>query len=167
MAPYIDSIDGPVVKAAEKALDMEDVKYVLPYASSEDEREIKDAFERTLMVRELSSEAAELADYWFFETTVRLHRKEEEKTYTGLKSPGTDWGPIIPKIDMAIETENLDELLNYLLNFIREDIISRFDDLLSKKDYDLSDVEDAREYINAREEFIEYTKKFYEYVEKG
>lgn len=167
MAPYIDSIDGPVVKAAEKALDMEDVKYVLPYVSSEDEEEIKDSFERTLVVRELSGEAAELADYWFFETTVRLHRREEKKTYTGLKSSGTDWGPIIPKIDMAIETENLNELLKYLLNFIREDISSRFDDLLSKKDYDLSDVEDARDYINAREEFIEYTKKFYEYVEKG
>jgi len=167
MAPYIDSMDGPVVKAAEKALDMENIKYVLPYVSSEDEEEIKDSFERTLLVRELSGDAAELADYWFFETTVRLHRKEEEKTYTGLKSAGTDWGPIIPKIDLAIKTENIDELLNFLLNFIREDIMSRFDDLLSKKDYDLNDVEDARDYISSREEFIKYTSKFYDYVEKG
>jgi len=167
MAPYIDSMDGPVVKAAEKALDMEDVKHVLPFVSFEDEDEIKDSFEKTLLVRELSADAAELADYWFFETTVRLHRKEEEKTYTGLKSAGIDWGPIIPKIDQAIETENIDELLNFILNFIREDINSRFDDLLSKKDYDINDVEDARDYINSREEFIEYTRKFYDYVEKG
>ena len=167
MAPYIDSMDGPVVKAAEKALEMEDVKYVLPYVSSKDEKEIKDSFEKTILVRELSGDAAELADYWFFETTVRLHRREEEKAYTGLKSAGTDWGPIIPKIDQAIETENIDELLNFILNFIREDIKSRFDDLLSKKDYDPDDVDDARDYINTREEFIEYTRKFYEYVEKG
>ena len=167
MAPYIDSMDGPVVKAAEKALDMGDVKYVLPYVSPEDEEEIKDSFEKAIMVRELSADAAELADYWFFETTVRLHRKEEEKTYTGLKSAGTDWGPIIPKIDLAIETENIDELLNFILNFIREDIKSRFDDLLYKKDYDQDEVDDARDYINTREEFIEYTRKFYEYVEKG
>ena len=167
MAPYIDSMDGPVVKAAEKALEMEDVKYVLPYVSSKDEKEIKDSFEKTILVRELSGDAAELADYWFFETTVRLHRKEEEKTYTGLKSAGTDWGPIIPKIDLAIKNENIDELLNFILNFIREDIKSRFDDLLSKKDYDPDDVDDARDYINTREEFIEYTRKFYEYVEKG
>jgi hypothetical protein len=167
MAPYIDSMDGPVVKAAEKALDMEDIKYVLPYVSPEDEEEIKNSFDKSLMVRELSADAAELADYWFFETTVRLHRKEENKTYTGLKSAGTDWGPIIPKIDLAIETENIDELLNFILNFIREDIKSRFDDLLYKKDYDPDDVEDARDYILTREYFIEYTRKFYEYVEKG
>ena len=167
MAPYIDSMDGPVVKAAEKALDMEDIKYVLPYVSPEDEEEIKNSFDKSLMVRELSADAAELADYWFFETTVRLHRKEENKTYMGLKSAGTDWGPIIPKIDLAIETENIDELLNFILNFIREDIKSRFDDLLYKKDYDPDDVEDARDYILTREYFIEYTRKFYEYVEKG
>lgn len=167
MAPYIDSMDGPVVKAAENALDMEDVKYVLPYVSSEDEEELKDVFERTLSVRELSGEAAELADYWFFETAVRLHRKEEGKSYTGLKSAGTDWGPIIPKIDQAIETANIEELLDFLLNFIREDIEGRFEDVLSKKDYDEDDVEDARDYLNSREEFIRYTRKFYDYVEKG
>jgi hypothetical protein len=167
MAPYIDSMDGPVVKAAENALDMENIKYVLPYVSSADEGELKDAFEKTLSVRELSGEAAELADYWFFETAVRLHHKGEEESYTGLKAAGTDWGPIIPKIDQAIETENIDEFLDFLLNFIKEDIQGRFDDVCSKKDYDEDDVEDAREYVNAREEFIRYTRKFYEYVEKG
>ncbi len=167
MAPYIDSMDGPVVKAAENALDSEDVKHLLPYVSSKDEEELKDAFEKTLSVRELSSEAAELADHWLFETTVRLHRKKQKKPYTGLKAAGTDWGPVIPKIDQAIESENLDELLDFLLNFIREDIEGRFEDLLAKKEYDTGDVEEARDYIDAREEFIKYTSKFYSYVEEG
>jgi hypothetical protein len=167
MTPYIDSMDGPVVKAAETALDMENVKYVLPYVSPDDEGVLKDAFDKTLLVRELSGDAAELADYWFFETVVRLNRKEEEKSYTGLKAAGSDWGPIIPKLDKAIETENINELLNFLLNLIREDIKSRFDDLLSKKDYDINDVDDARDYLNSRAEFIDYTKKFYDYLEKG
>lgn len=167
MAPYMDNMDGPVVRAAENALDMENIKYILPYVSSKYEGELNDAFEKTLSVRELSGEAAELADYWFFETAVRLHHKGEEKSYTGLKSAGTDWGPIIPKIDRAVETENLEELLDFLLNFIREDIEGRFDDVISKKDYDEDDVEDARDYLKAREEFLSYTRKFYEYVEKG
>ncbi len=167
MVPYIDSMDGPVVKAAETALDMENIKYILPYVSSEDEEELKDAFEKTLLVRELSGDAAELADYWFFETAVRLNRKEEEKSYTGLKSAGIDWGPIIPKVDEAIETENIDELLSFILNLISEDIKGRFEDVLAKKDYDVNDVEDARDYINSRSEFIDYTRKFYDYFEKG
>ncbi|MDD1775284.1 MAG: DUF6448 family protein, partial [Methanobacterium sp.] len=156
-----------LVKAAEKALEMENIKYVLPYVSSPDEEELKDAFEKTLLVRELSSEAAELADYWFFETAVRLHRRDEGKAYTGLKSADPDWGPILPKINRAIDTENVDELLNFLLNFIKEDIMIRFEELISRKDYDQNDVEEAREYINARTEFIRYSIKFYNYVEKG
>lgn len=167
MAPYMDSMDGPVVNAAENALDMEDVKYILPYVSPKDEEELKDAFEKTLSVRELSGTAAELADYWFFETAVRLHREEGEKPYSGLKPSGTDWGPIVPKIVQAVETENVNEFLEFLLNFLKEDIEGRFEDVLAKKDYDEDDVEEARDYLNAREEFIEYTRKFYEYVEKG
>ena len=167
LAPYMDSMSGPLVKAAEKALEMENVKFVLPYVSSQDEEELKDAFEKTLLVRELSSDAAELADYWFFETAVRLHRKEENKSYTGIKSSGSDWGPILPKINQAIDSENPDELLNFLSNFIGEDLNGRFEEVISKKDYDPNDVEEAREYINSLSEFIKFTSKLYNYMEKG
>lgn len=167
MASNSDSMDGPVVKAAETALDMENIKYVLPYVSPEDEVELKEAFEKTLTVRELSGEAAELADYWFFETAVRLHHKGIGISYTGLKNSATDYGPIIPKADLAIETENINDLLDSLLNLIREDIKGRFDDVLSKKDYQINDVEDARDYINARAEFIKFTNHIYNYFEKG
>ena len=167
MASYIESMDGPIVKAAETALDMENINYVIPFVSSKDSGELKDAFEKTLSVRELSGEAAELADFWFFETAVRLHRINWNKSYNGLKPAGMDWGPIIPKLDKAIETENIDEFLEFLLNFIREDIKSRFEDVIFKKDYDINDVEDARDYISSMLEFVDYTQKFYKYVEKG
>lgn len=167
MAPYCDSMDGPVVKAAEIALDMENVNYVLPYVSPEDDGELKDAFERTLSVRELSGDAAELADYWFFETAVRLYRKAEGKPYSGLKPPGLDWDPIVSMADRAIKTENLDELTNFLLDFIEEDIKSKFDDVISKKDYDINEVDDARDYVNSMLEFVIYAHSIYKYVEKG
>ena len=167
MASYIESMDGPIVKAAETALDMENINYVIPFVSSKDSGELKDAFEKTLSVRELSGEAAELADFWFFETVVRLHRINNGNSYNGLKPAGIDWGPIIPKLDKAFETEKIDEFLNFLLNFIQEDIRSRFDDVLFKKDYDINDVEDARDYINSMLEFVDYTQKFYKYIEKG
>ena len=83
MASYIESMDGPIVKAAETALDMENINYVLPFVSSKDSGELKYAFEKTLSVRELSGEAAELADFWFFETVVRLHRINNGNSYNG------------------------------------------------------------------------------------
>lgn len=42
-----------------------------------DEDYIKDAFEKTIAVRKFSKEAQELADIYFFETVVHIHRTGE------------------------------------------------------------------------------------------
>ena len=42
MVSYVESMDGPVVKAAETALDMENINYILSFVGSEDAGELKD-----------------------------------------------------------------------------------------------------------------------------
>src|SRR3990172_9984859 len=79
---HCDGMDGPVVKAAQKALASGDVNLVLIWVQKEDEKEIREAFDRTLEVRKLSAEAKELADMYFFETLVRVHRIGEGAPYT-------------------------------------------------------------------------------------
>ena len=103
MAVYCETMDGPVVTAAELALEMENVDYILPFVKKEYESELKDAFDRTVIVRELSGEAAEVADYWFFETSVRLHLLGEGKLYSGIKQSGLNRGHITLKAEEAIE----------------------------------------------------------------
>jgi hypothetical protein len=56
-----DSFDGLVVKAAQKALDTQNVDLVLVWGRPEDESEIRTAF-KTLTVRTLGQMAKELAD---------------------------------------------------------------------------------------------------------
>ena len=97
MAPHCDTLDGPVVKAALKALETGNINYILPWAPQEAENEIKSAFDKALVVRKTGKEAQEMADYWFFETVVRLHRAGEGAPFTGLKPAGLDWGPVVPK----------------------------------------------------------------------
>ena len=65
---HCDGIDGPVVKAAQKALDTENVNLVLIWVQHEYEEEITKVFENTLKVRQLSNEAKDLAEMYFFET---------------------------------------------------------------------------------------------------
>ena len=48
MAPHCDTMDGPVVTAAELALEMENINYVIPYVKKEYEGELKDAFDKTI-----------------------------------------------------------------------------------------------------------------------
>jgi len=166
MAPHCDTMDGPVVTAAEMALEMENVNYVLPYVPKEAEGELKYAFDKTLSVRELSEEAAEIADYWFFETAVRLHREGEGKSYTGLKPAGLDWGPIVPKAEKAMEKEDPSETIEFLLFAVEEEVQRRFRKAVFRKDYDINDVEAARDYIDAMLDFILYSHHLYKYIKK-
>jgi hypothetical protein len=167
MVPYNDTMDGPVVTAAELALEMENINYVIPYIKKEFEGELRDAFDRTIIVRELSGDAAEVADYWFFETTVRLHMLGEGKSYTGIKHSGLNWGPVIHKAEEAIETGDKNELEEYLIEFIRESFDTRFEAVITKNEYDLNDVEAARDYVNSKLEFILFTHKIYKHVENA
>jgi Family of unknown function (DUF6448) len=167
MTLLCDNMDGPVVKAAEVALEMENVNYVLPYILEKYEDELKDAFERTIHVRELSGDAAELADYWFFETTVRLHLKGRNRPYTGLKSSEIKGDPVLSMAKQAINNENLNNLMNFLLNSIKEDVDVRFDDVISKKDYDVNDVDDARDYVDSMLNFYFYLQQLFKFMEEG
>lgn len=106
MPPHCDTMDGPVVKAAQRALETGSVNLILPWVPKKAEVELKKAFEKTLRTRKLGKEAKELADYWLFETAVRLHREGEGAAYTGLKPAGLDWGPVVPRAEKAIEKEN-------------------------------------------------------------
>jgi len=85
---HCDTLNGPVVTAARVALQRGDVTSVLKWVKSTEEREVRDAFRRTMAVRGASAEARDLADLYFFETLVRLHRQGEGEPYTGLKPAG-------------------------------------------------------------------------------
>lgn len=164
MAPHCDTLDGPVVSAAKIALKMENVNYILPFIPPAAENELKNAFEKTINVRKLSKEASELADYWFFETAVRLHRKGEGKPFKGLKLAGLDWGPVVPKAEKAIEDEDPIDVIDFLNNVLEDEIQKRFQEAISLKDYDINDVHNARKYVTAMLEFVLFSHHLYKYM---
>jgi hypothetical protein len=167
MAPYYDTMDGPVVTAAELALEMENINYILPYVKKDFEADLRDAFDKTIVVRELSGDAAEVADYWFFETAVRLHMLGEGKSYNGIQPSGLNWGPMIHKAEEAIETGDKKELEEFLMDFIGEAFERRFETAMSKKDYDLVDVDAARDYVNSIREFALFSHNLYMHIENA
>lgn len=165
MSVYYDTMDGPVVTAAELALEMENVNYVLPFVKEEYETELKEAFDRTVTVRELSGEAAEVADYWFFETAVRLYMLGAGKSYSGIRQSGLNEGHIILKAQTAIENQDKDALENFLINSLRDAIETRFEIAISKNDYDINDTEAARDYLDSMLDFIEFSNDIFKKIE--
>lgn len=159
---HCDGIDGPVVIDAKKAIETENVDLVLIWVMEEYEDEIKDAFNKTLQVRKQSPEAQELADMYFFETLVRVHRQGEGAPYTGLKPAGRDLGPAITLADASIEKESLKELYELLTSNIHDGLHLYYDNVLRKKNFDKDNVDAGREFVESYVEFVHYVKAIYE-----
>jgi hypothetical protein len=85
---HCDTMDGPVVKAAQKALETSNVNFVLIWVQQKDEPEIKKAFEKTLAVRKLSTEAKELADMYFLKLSYESIEQAKEHLTPVLSQPG-------------------------------------------------------------------------------
>ncbi len=158
---HCDTMDGPVVKAAQKALETNDVNLVLIWVQQKDEGIIREAFARTMSVRKLSAEARGLADMYFFETLVRVHRAGEGVPYTGLKPAGTEVEPGIVAADNALEKGSAEELLNQLDKSIHQGIQEQFTKAMAKSKYEKGNVAAGREYVRAYVEFIHYAERLF------
>lgn len=162
---HCDSMEGPVVKASQKSLETGNLNYVLVWVRAEDEKEIKEMFDKVNKVRTLSPEAKELAEMYFFETVVRVHRMGEGVAYTGLKPVGYHPAKGIEAADIAIEKGSVENVLSHLDKKYHSKVTELFDNLQSKKDYDVNDVKAGREYVEAYVHFIHYVEGLFNGVE--
>ncbi|WAC04312.1 MAG: DUF6448 family protein [Methanoregula sp.] len=167
MPPHCDTRDGPVVKAAKKALETGNLNYVLIWIPRESEKELKEVFARTLRARKAGKDAQDVADDWFFETAIRLHRAGEGASYTGMKPAGLSEGPVVPKAEKAIETGNPKETIDVILKTVEEDLTHRFRHVMEKKNYDVDDVAAGREFIEAFIGWVVYSHHLYMNVKGG
>ncbi len=159
---HCDSLDGPVVTLARKALVTGNVNLVLPWVPSEAEPEIRRAFAHTLDVRKLGPQARDLADNYFFETLVRVHRASEGAPYTGLKPAGTALGPAIPAADKALETGSPDAVESLLTDAIHKGLREHFDAAMTRRRYAPDDVAAGRAYVQAYVPYVHYVEGLWE-----
>jgi hypothetical protein len=164
---HCDGLDGPVVTAAQPALQSGDVNRVLIWVRSQEADEIKHVFEETLAVRKLNPQAQALADRYFFETLVRVHRAGENAPYTGLKPAGRDLGPAIPAADKAIVSGTDEAVIKLLTDKVREGIRAHFHEVVEKKRFATSDVAAGREYVEAYVTYIHYVERLYDSAERS
>ena len=149
MPPHCDSMDGPVVTAARQALAEGDLAIVLPYVPAHAEPEVTPAFQQVLPIHQTGGLASAIADRWFFETVVRLHRAGEGAPYTGLKPAGQGEGPVIAVAERAIGTGSADELVRVLTEVVADQIKTRLDRVMALHQQDRGSVAAAREYVEA------------------
>jgi hypothetical protein len=163
---HCDTLDGPVVKAARVALDKGDITPLLKWVRPSDEKEIRDAFEMTLAVRAKGGKARELADMYFFENLVRIHRAGEGAPYTGLK-PGVAIDPAVALADKALEDGSIDKLVNVLTNAMAKGIRERFQHANETQKHANESVEAGRKFVESYVIFTHYVEGLHGLIKGG
>jgi hypothetical protein len=166
-AAHCDSMDGPVVKAAQQALASRNVNVVLAWVRPQDEPAIREAFDRTLRVRIAGGDAAELADLWFFETLVRIHREGEGVAYTGLKPAGTGTPDGIAAADRALAQGSADALAKGIATHAAEALQAKFARVQRLAAYDPADAAAGRAYVAAYVEYIHFVESLHRTIHGG
>jgi hypothetical protein len=158
---HCDTADGPVVAAAKVALAKGDVTPVLKWVKPEAESEIKAAFARVLAVRGKGPEAQALADQYFFENLVRIHRAGEGAPYTGILPAGTPIEPAIALADQALDSGNADQLVKGITHHVEEGIRERFARAAAAKKQADASVAAGRDFVEAYVEFTHYVERLH------
>lgn len=155
---HCDTMNGPVVAAARVALQAGDVTPVLKWIKKESEPELVAAFRQAVAVRKGGAQARALADRYFFETVVRLHRAGEGAPYTGLKGADTRVDPFVEHADAAIDKGSLTPLANHLATSITASLRTRYERVVAAKKRANVSVEAGREYVAAYVDYVHYVE---------
>jgi hypothetical protein len=147
-----------VILEARKALEKGDVTPILKWVQPADEGEIKAAFHKTMAVRGKGKEAKDLADRFFFETLVRVHRAGEGAPYTGLRDSAAEAGPAVVEADKALEKGSVDGLAKAVAEEANEGIRERFARVRELGKHADHNTEAGREYVAAYVDYVHYVE---------
>ncbi|QQS35041.1 MAG: hypothetical protein IPM56_12345 [Ignavibacteriales bacterium] len=158
---HCDSVEGPVIKAAQKSLETGNVNYVLIWIPEKDEPEIRRLFNKVLQNRNLNNDVNNLLTNYFFETVVRLHRMGEGVAYTGIKDATFKPEPGISEADNAIVLGSLGEISSSLPDEKYAELEEYFSEVIKKKNYNTDDLQAGRDYVKSYVHFIHYVEELF------
>lgn len=121
---------------------------------------------KTLSVRKKDLDVQEIADLYFFETLVRLHRAGEGAPYTGLKSADTI-DPAVKLADQALDSGNVDKLVTLLTNAMAKGMRSRFHEAFESEKNKEKSVEAGRMFVKSYVEFTHYVEGLHKLIQGG
>lgn len=163
---HCDRKNGPVAVAAGEALKLGDFEKISIWVGKEQEQELKEKFQQSLEIYRQGGKAAELAEEYFMETSVRLHREAEGLPFTGLKEAQPN-PEDIEAAEKALDTGNVDPVLYLLSEKMREKISHWFQEAQQAEERKHNSVEAGREWVDTYVKYITYIHGLYQTIEQG
>jgi hypothetical protein len=156
--PHCDRADGPVVADGRAALAAGSIDGALKWVGPEQEGELKDAFALATTVRGADANAKKLADRYFLETLVRLHRAMEGEPYDGIKWQADPLPPAMVHADKALAEGELGNLGAHLGSAVNRSVTEKFNKALEAKARAGESAEAGRRYTAAYVDYIRYVE---------
>ena len=152
---HCDTMDGPTVIDGQKSMKENNINYALKWVQPNFEKELKEAFNLSMKVKDLSPESKQIAEKYFFGELVRIHREAEGASYKGIKAAGTTTDEKVLAADKSIEIGNSSPLKNLIEKYKQAELKKKFDKVISLKNYD---VKAGREFIHAYVNFFKFAE---------
>jgi hypothetical protein len=156
---HCDTEDGPAVTDGRRALETGNVNIALKWVHQAEEEEVRDAFTRAMAVRDVSPEARDVADRYFLDVLVRVHRAGEGAGFDGIKPTGAHVPPQVVAADEALSLGRIDPLCGLVDDERWDELERRFDQAVALKGFDVNDLAAAREYMEAYVLFFKYAER--------
>ena len=150
---HCDSYDGPVIKEALQALEINNVELVYKWIAPEQENEIRALFNKTYSLKGGDKEWYHIVEKHFLETLVRLHRETEGAPFTGIKPAGS-MTPVVQMADNAIAANDVSTVTKAVTNHLAEVIQERYAKVMELSKTKDNSVKQGREYVEA---YVVYT----------
>lgn len=164
---HCDAVNGPVAVDARTALKNEDVGTVAIWVGEEQGDELKSAYKQALPVFKMGGRAGELAERYFMEAAVRLHRAAEGMPYDGLK-PARPLPKDIAVAEKALQTGDLQPVTDLLAKELRRETEHYFQNALAAKEkYNGDSVARGRDWADAYVKYVIYVHKLHQTIQSG
>lgn len=155
---HCDTADGPAVTDGRRALATGQVNIALKWVQPEGEAELRALFERATQVRAVGGDAAALAEQWFLENLVRIHRAGEGAGYDGIKPAGTAIPAPVRAADEALARGSIEPLRGLIDADRWPELQKRFDKAIALKQFNDDDLPAARTYMDAYVSFFKFAE---------
>lgn len=163
---HCDLESGPVAVAAKQALKTDDVGKVLIWVSEEQEKELTATYRQAKAVYAKGGASKTLAEQYFMENSVRLHRLAEGMTYTGLKP--VQAAPLVIRIaERSLETGDLAPTNDLLVGMMNEKVSHYFEQARAAQKQSNGDVASGREAMDAYVRYVTFVEHLHGTIEAG
>ena len=155
---HCDTLDGPVIQDARKAIEAKDITPILKWVKQKDEKAVRAAFKKVLANK---AKNPEVAEHQFFATLVKIHRAGEGAPFTGLKPAGAV-EPAVDEADKALASGSSDTLVKLITDDVAAGIKKRYEHAAATYKHKDESIAQGREFVEAYVAYTHYVERLHQ-----